>query len=153
MTTGALATRQLVGARLKRLQGAAYLNELANDPRIRPTCGTDGSSRLDFAEFVADARNHAVAWDRGAFMFAWDGPHTYEVHVMVEPGGRGRDAYRVAQAGISYIVAEGADRIWARVGRNDVALRHYTRTAGFKRCGTLDETYDVYDWRKPCLQR
>jgi hypothetical protein len=145
-----------VCGRLTRLHGTAFLNELANHPRVRPTCGTDGREYLDFTPFVSDPRNHAVAWEHGAFMFDWTAPHTYEVHVMVHPDGRGPDAYRMAKAGIAYIVAEGADRIWARIARDDMALRHYTRTAGFERCGKLGD-YDVYQWLKPrrprCLPR
>jgi hypothetical protein len=157
MTTGALI-EQVDGARLKRLSDAAFLNALANHPAIRPTCGGDGASFLDFTDFVANPKNHAVAWDRGAFMFFWTAPQTYEVHIMVLPEGRGKAAYRMAKAGISYMVAEGAERLWARV--TDEPLRHYTVAAGFTRCGTdsLDigagsVSYDLYQWTRPCRQQ
>ena len=152
MTMGAVKD-QVDGARLKRLSDASFLNRLANDPSIRPTCGGDGVSVLDFTDFVSNPKNHAVGWDHGAFMFLWTAPQTYEVHIMVLPEGRGKAAYRMARAGISYIVAEGAERLWARVS-ND-ALRHYTAQAGFTRCGTdcLDigfgpATYDLYQWKR-----
>lgn len=158
MTTSALAVKDQVRPALKRIFDAGPLNEFANHPAIRASCGGDGKSRLDFSDFVANEKNHAVAWDSGIFLFLWSAPQTYEVHVMVRPEGRGRAAYRMARAGISYIVAEGAERLWARVG-ND-ALRHYTAQAGFVRCG-VDSVdlgfgpviYDVYQWKKPCLPR
>lgn len=134
---------------------AERLNELANHPHIRPTCGGDGKSCLDLAPFVANPNNHAMVWDHGAFLFQWSGPDTYEVHIMVEPEGRGKDAYRMAQEGVDYMIAQGAERLWARVSSDTV--RHYTAHAGFAKCGTdtLDigfgpVTYDIYQWRKPC---
>lgn len=145
---------------LERHFDARRLNELANHPQIRPTCGGDGSSYLDLTGFVSNPLNHAVAWDRGAFMFQWSAPQTYEVHIMVEPEGRGRNAYLMAAAGIAYIVSQGAERLWARIARGFKALRHYVAQAGFSPCGseTLDigfgpVTYDLYQWKKPCLQR
>ena len=145
---------------LVRLSDAARLNALANHPKVRPTCGGDGRSALDFSPFVADLRNHAVAWEHGAFLFAWSAPQTFEVHVMVLPEGRGRAAYRKAADGIAYMLAQGMERLWARVAKDAHALRHYVAQAGFTRCGedVLDigfgpVAYDLYQWKKPCLQQ
>lgn len=142
------------------LTDAAHLNALVNHPSVRPTCGGDGKSQLDLTPVLANKKNHVFAWDHGAFLFVWTAPQTYEVHAMILPEGRGRDAYRMAKRGISYIVSEGAERLWARVAEGFDALRHYTTSAGFTRCGTdtLDigfgpVTYDLYQWKKPCLQR
>jgi hypothetical protein len=147
--TAALAFEEEIGAR--RQYHPAFLNELANDPRIRPMCGGDGP--LDFSAFVANPKNHALAWNHGAFLFLWTAPQTYEVHIMVSPEGRGREAYHMAHVGISYITAFGANHLWARVRKGDVALRHYTAQAGFEHCGTDvvdDVVYDLYQWRKRC---
>lgn len=139
---------------------ASRLNAIANHPGVRPTCGGDGKSELDFTPFVANRSNHALVWDHGAFLFFWSAPFTYEVHVMVLPEGRGRDAYRMASEGIDYIVAAGADRLWARVAENADALRHYVAQAGFTKCGadTLDigfgpVAYDLYEWRARCQRQ
>ena len=154
--TAALGLDGEIGA--CRLHDAAFLNDLANDPAIRPTCG--GSGPLDFSDFIANPKNHALAWSHGVFLFLWTAPRTYEVHIMVRPQGRGREAYHMAHAGISYIVGCGADHLWARVQKGDNALRHYTAQAGFTHCGTdtLDFgsgplEYDLYEWRRPCLQQ
>lgn len=135
------------------------LNELANDPSIRPTCGGDGKSFIDFSAFVADHKNHAVTWAHGAFLFGWSAPQTYEVHMMVLPEGRGRDAYRMAAEGIAYMAMFGAERLWARVDNGFPALRHYVAHADFTRCGgdVLDigfgpVTYHLYQWKKLCLR-
>jgi hypothetical protein len=139
---------------------ADRINALANHPEIRPTCGGDGVSPLDFSEFVANPKNHAVVWDRGAFLFHWSAPQTYEAHVMVEPAGRGRAAYRTARAGIDYLLAQGAERIWSRVAKGDDRTRHFIVAAGFRECGedTLDigfgpVAYTLFQWKKPCLQQ
>ena len=148
------------GTGLVRHFDAERLNEIANHPDVRPTCGGDGKSLLDFSEFVADPKNHAVAWDSGAFLFAWSAPQTYEVHIMVLPEGRGRAAYSKAAEGIAYLAALGAERLWARIAKDAGGLRHYTAQAGFVRCGSdvLDigfgpVAYDLYQWKKPCLQQ
>lgn len=145
---------------LYRTFDAERLNALANHPAIRPTCGGDGKSQLDFTAFVADRKNHAILWDKGAFLFCWSAPHTYEVHIMVLPEGRGRAAYRKAAQGIAYMLRHGMERLWARIDRNHPALRHYTASAGFTPCGSdvLDlgfgpVSYDLYQWKKPCLQQ
>jgi hypothetical protein len=58
---------------------------------------------------------------------------------------------------VAHMAAIGAERLWARVAIGHDALRHYTRAAGFTRCGrdTLDigfgpVAYDLYQWSKPC---
>jgi hypothetical protein len=58
------------------------------------------------------------------------------------------------------MLAHGMERLWARVAKDAPGLRHYTRRAGFVRCGqhVLDigagpVTYDLYQWKKPCLQQ
>jgi hypothetical protein len=144
---------------LTRTFSAERLNALANHPAIRPTCGGDGKSLIDLSAFVADRRNHAVAWERGAFLFQWSAPQTYEVHIMVLPEGRGRAAYAKWFDARAYMASHGAERLWARVEPGMKALRHYTRSAGLVRCGTdiLDigfgpVAYLLYQWKKPCLQ-
>jgi hypothetical protein len=157
MTMGALAVEDEVRPSLWRTFDTDTLNSLANHPDIRPTSGGDGRSRLDFTAFLKNDKNHALAWKHGVFLFLWTAPQTYEAHIMVLRRGRGKLAYRMARAAISYMVAEGAERLWARV--NNDALRHYTAQAGFVRCGSdsLDYgfgpvAYDLYQWKKPCLQ-
>lgn len=136
---------------------AQRINEIINHPAVRPTCGGDGASDLDFTVFVQNPKNHALVWDHGCFLFLWTAPDTYEVHLAVLPEGRGRDAYRMAAEGIDYITAHGAQHLWARVARGHNCLRHYTAQAGFVKCGTdtLDfgfgaVEYDLYQWKTTC---
>jgi hypothetical protein len=140
---------------LERHYDAARINELANHPAIRPTCGGDGKSAIDLTAFVADPKNYAMVWDRGALLAVWTAPQTYEVHVMVLPEGRGQDAYRMGREFIAYMVEQGADRLWARIASGTV--RHFAAQHDFIRCGTdtLDigfgpVTYALYQWKKPC---
>jgi hypothetical protein len=142
---------------LERHFSAERLNELANHPAIRPTCGGDGKSQLDLTSFVEDHRNHLAVWEHGAFMFHYAGPGTYEVHMMVLPEGRGKDGYRMAKEGIDYIVSQGAETLTARVPLMHDAVRHYAAHAGFERVdldvidiGFGPEIYDIYQWSKPC---
>jgi hypothetical protein len=147
-------------AALSRTFDVERLNALANHPDIRPTCGGDGKSFIDLGPFLADELNHAVAWETGCFLLGWSAPHTYEVHLMVLPEGRGREAYDHAGGMIAYMQAHGAERLWARVAKAARGLRHYTWHAGFRPCGehTLNlgfgpVSYDLYQWTSPCLQQ
>jgi hypothetical protein len=144
---------------LERHYDAARINELANHPAIRPTCGGDGKSQIDLTAFVADPKNHAMVWDRGYLLAVWTGPQTYEIHVAVLPEGRGRDAYRMVAEFVAYMAEHGAERLWARVAEHSDGLRHYTAQAGFTRCdrdaidiGFGPVTYDIYQWKAPCRQ-
>ena len=137
---------------LQRHFDAARLNEIANHPDVRPTCGGDGKSEIDLRPFLADRNNHALLWEHGYFLFFWSAPHTYEVHMAVLPEGRGREAYRLWDDARDYIVQAGAERLWARIAHNFNSLHHYTAQAGFERCGTWG-SYDLYQWVQRCLQR
>ena len=144
---------------LQRHFDAHRLNEIANHPEVRPTCGGDGKSLLDFASFVSNPKNYALVWDQGALLFHWSAPYTYEVHVMVLPEGRGKDAYHTIKKGIEDVLSLGAERIWARVADGFDGLRHITAQMGFTKCGSdlLDIgsgpiTYELYQREKRCLQ-
>lgn len=137
---------------------AALLNQIANRPDVRPSCGGDGRSYLDFEPVMADEKNQAVVWEDGALLFIWTAPATYEVHVMVAPEGRGREAYRHVREGLDWMIGRGAERLWARIPNAQV--RHLAAQMGFARCGTdvLDigsgpVMYDLYQWVKPCRQQ
>ena len=130
-----------LASRIQRHFDAERLNEIANDPDVRPTCGGDGKSYLNFDAFVSDPKNHALVWDQGALLFYWTAPETYELHVMVLPEGRGKDAYRMVQEGIDCLIASGALHLWARVAHNFNALRHLAAHTGFIKCGT--DTLDI----------
>lgn len=145
---------------LSRTFDAERINALVNHPAIRPTCGGDGKSFLDFTAFLASDKNHALVWRGGCFLLGWSAPQTYEVHCAVLPEGRGRGAYAKARSMVAHMTALGAERLWARVQTNADGLRHFTAQAGFSRCGedTIDLgfgpiSYTLYQWTKPCLQQ
>jgi hypothetical protein len=133
------------------------LNALANHPEIRPTCGGDGKSFIDLTPFVNDRHNHALLWSNGYFLYLWTAPQTFEVHAVVLKEGRGLPAYRAASHSIEYMVAHGAERLWARIDPTHRALRHFAASNGFERCGQHvtdigfgPVIYDLYQWKKPC---
>ena len=140
---------------LERHYDAACLNELVNHPKVRPTCGGDGASLLDFSSYVRDRSNHVLVWDHGFFMFSPVDDKTYMVDIGILPEGRGRDAYRLAKLGLAYIASQGAERVLALVSPKMKALRHYAVQAGFEPLGTSTSldigfgpvTYDLYEWK------
>lgn len=147
-------------ADIQRHFDAHRLNEIANHPDVRPTCGGDGKSVLDFTSFISDPRNYAFVWGHGAIMFHWSEPGTYEVHVMVLPEGRGSEAYHATRKAVDTMLGLGSERLLARVAKGYRALKHFASCAGFSKCGisVLDigfgpVTYDIYQREQRCLQQ
>lgn len=139
---------------------AERLNQLANNPIIRPYLGGDPETELDLTDFVNEPKNVVLLGEHGGFLFAWTAPYTFEVHVMLLPEGRGSNGYQLALEALARIQEFGAGHIWARIRPEYKHLRHFTRAAGFTPCGidvldlgTGPVTYNLFHWRKcPCHQ-
>lgn len=71
-----------------------FVNRVCNHPDVRSWLGGEG--RLDFAPFLSDRNNIALATEHGCFLFHRHLPHVYEVHTAFLPGGRGRHAVQAA---------------------------------------------------------
>lgn len=130
------------------------LNELVNDPAIRPFVGGDGKSYIDLAAHLS-AENYYLSGEYGGFFCQWTAPQTYEIHTFVLPEGRGAWAAQFARAGRDFMEGEGASHLWTRVEDGARNVKAFTLRAGFKPCGeqTLDlgggpVRYELLNWRK-----
>lgn len=86
---------------IRRTMDAVFLNDLANDPCVRPWLGGEGE--LDLAPMITDLRNVAIRTDHGAWVFHNLGAGTYEVHTMFRPAGRGKALLAAAKDALTYL--------------------------------------------------
>ncbi len=67
-----------------RTLDAAFLNEVANDPEVRPFLGRSGA--LDLAPLISDPNNYCFVCDQGGFVGIKLQPGLYELHTIFRPG-------------------------------------------------------------------
>lgn len=137
---------------------AALINGFANHPDIRPHIG--GKDTLDLSAVTHDP-HVALFGEYGGFCLTWTAPHSYEIHTLILPEGRGAWAEDFARRAFNYMIfiAE-ADQLWTRVHPDARHTALFTRRMGLKLCGTVPTDfgdgpaiYNVYEWRRPCPQR
>lgn len=126
---------------------AGQLNDLLNNPAIRPTLGGEGA--LDGSALLADRRNVCLIADGGGAMFAWRGPGVFEIHVFLF--ARGRAAIDLICAMLSRMAANyGARHIWALIPMASRNVRWCARQCGMKSLGPLtspDGEQELFDMR------
>lgn len=113
------------------LADAPLINELLNDPLIRPTIG--GNGELDITTLLSDGRNVCLFDERGGAFFRWSGPGIYEGHSFFRV--RGREAIRLGKQILSQLTCE---KVW---GATPLELKHvrlFNRLIGFASLGEID---------------
>ncbi len=122
---------------IARCFDAAMINEIVNNPTVRPTCGGDITQPLDLTDALRNEKNLFFIGEYGGFIFMWSAPGVYEIHAMVLPEGRGSWAERR----LSGLIATTKARLfWARI---DPTHRHVRMLA--YRCGFGPAGQDVLD--------
>lgn len=122
---------------LKRCADSNLVNDLANDPAIRPFIGGDITQPLDLTAAVENPLNIVLMGDHGGFLMAWSAPGVFEVHTMIRPEGRGVWAAEAAAlARDSMFDIYGATQLWTRVEEGADNVLAYAERGGMKRWGT-----------------
>lgn len=136
----------------------ARINEVANNPDVRPFIGGKISEPLDVSELVADHSNYALFGQHGGFVYAWCAPAIYEVHTLILTEGRGKWALDAAKMSLAMMAKDGAERVWTRVREDMRGVRAFTIAAGMRSrgCKMFDlggglASYALYDWKPSCL--
>ena len=118
---------------IRRTYDAGEINELINDPSIRPTVGGEGY--LDAAQIIADRRNIALVGDGGGALFVWRGPGVYEGHSFFLV--RGKEAVQLARA-ILAKMSRRATLIWGLTPKDLKHVHLFNRLIGFECLGEMD---------------
>jgi hypothetical protein len=81
---------------------AAYFNDLANDPQIRPFIGEE-EGVLDLTGAVENRANVCIAADQGGWILIQLLPGAYELHTLFRPKGRGKRFFLAAREAIRWL--------------------------------------------------
>jgi hypothetical protein len=120
---------------IERVFEPGTINDLINDPAIRPTIGGEGE--LDATALVEDRRNVFLSAPGGGMAFIWRGPGIYEGHTHFLC--RGGEALHLAKCMIGRLWTDFPVRmVW---GLTPVHLRNarwFTRKLGFQSHGVME---------------
>lgn len=116
---------------IRRTLDAAFLNEVANDPAVRPSLGGEGA--LDLSSIVADPVNLALVCDEGGFLLTPLAPGHLEVHSMFRPD-HGTAAIEAMREAMEWVFTRtDCVSIWSKVPKSNKAAKGFAR-AGGPRC-------------------
>ncbi|WP_374407425.1 hypothetical protein [Pelagerythrobacter sp.] len=119
---------------IRRTFDASSLNEVANDPAVRPTLGGEGD--LDLSDLVSDPTNFALVGEHGGFVLTPLSPGNLEVHSMFKPG-RGSATIAAMRSAMEWVFTRtDCVAIWSKVPKSNKAAK------GFARAGSLRALFE-----------
>lgn len=92
---------------IKRTMNAAFLNEVANHPEVRPFLGGMQNPILDLSPLVEDP--HCICLEvpgSGGWILQPILPGVYELHTLFLPQGRGRSYFEQAREALRMVFSE-----------------------------------------------
>jgi len=133
---------------LARSHDIARINEVVNDPDVRPFVGPVELGVVDLAPVVKRPEHWFLMGEHGGFGLIWSAPNVHEVHTFILPSGRGKWAVRAAEAMIDFARENGDTTLWTKIPPAFKNVGAYARMMGMKATGmvleTFDEPYEVY---------
>lgn len=119
------------GALVRRTLDATFLNEVFNDPDVRPWVGGEGV--IDVTTVVSNPANIALITEHGGWVLAKHETGIYELHTAFLKEGRGRFYVAATLEALRYVfTATDAVEIVTRVPEINRAAAMAARCAGFK---------------------
>lgn len=138
--------------RLERhVSDASRLNELLNDPRVRPWIA-NGQHIVDVTSQIANPNNVFLLGDHGACCFLQLMPALYEAHTAVLPEYRGEWTNALTEAAVNYMfLATDCYEVVTRVPKGHIGARTAAITRGMRyemtrenECVFMDRQRDVH---------
>lgn len=135
---------------MRRTMDAAFLNEVANHPDVRPWLeGPPGP--LDLTPLIEDSRNVVLLNEHGGFVYHFQEPGLYEVHSLLLPAGRSGSSLAAMQGLRWMFTATDCVEVSTRVPEANTAALGLTRAMGFsksfERPGNTFWTLTLERWR------
>ena len=116
---------------LTRATDASFLNEVCNDPTVRPFLHGRGS--IDLTAEIANADNVALQGEHGGMLMVQVVKGIFELHTNVLPDGRGPWALEMAHACMDWLFSRtNAIEVYTRVPAGNTAARALTMACGAK---------------------
>lgn len=140
---------------MERTFDSAWLNELANEPSIRPHVGP-GTHALDLTSFIRNKNNYVMRNDHGCFIGHHRGGGMYEVHTLMRRTGWGRVAFNAAKEGMSKMfLSTDCSRLVTQTPKSNRRAKGLTVMTGFKKDFERDSGFmgpteywsmNIWDW-------
>lgn len=122
-----------LGEVIRREFDATRINEVLNDPSVRPWVADATNDLIDISRLVENRNNFLLMGEFGGCLFVKILPGIYEVHTQVLKSGRGEWARNLSKACAHYIFTKSdAHEILTRVPRGHVAAKIFTLLTGFR---------------------
>lgn len=116
---------------LRRTFDATFLNQVVNDPRVRPWLGGDRKSRLDLQPAI-DAGAIALINRDGGFLFVPKGEGVFEVHTQFLPSVKGKAVWFAREAARYMFKTVGAEKLVTDVPEDNQAALALALKTGFE---------------------
>jgi hypothetical protein len=130
---------------IRETRDPAVLNAFAAHPDIAPHVG----GPLDFTAAIRPSTHYHFG-EHGGFCYELTAPGTYEVHVMIEPVGRGKWAWAALEESVSLMSARGAETLWARIRADDRHIAAFAQRGGFRDTGRRLDDWRIFERRLQC---
>lgn len=115
---------------VRRTLDATFLNEVANDPAVRPALGGEGE--LDLTDTVANPANLALVCSGGGFVLTPLSSGAYEVHSLFKPG-QGTAPVRAMRAAQEWVFTRtDCVSIWSKVPKSNRAAKGLALAGGLR---------------------
>lgn len=116
---------------IHRVFDAAFLNQVANHPEVRPWLGGEGE--IDFQPALNDANNIGLVTDGGGWLIHKLGPGLYECHTQFLPDQRGRHVVAAMREGFRYMFTEtDCMEVVSRIPDGNRGAEGLAQAAGFR---------------------
>lgn len=116
----------------------AFLESVANHPKVFPAVSCKGVARIDLDPIWADCV--ALEFDGGGFVFHRQDADVYEVHTLFLPHTKGVDDY--AEQALAHMFANGARLILTQVAKDLPHVRRFAERHGFVRFGGKENGWE-----------
>lgn len=115
---------------IRRTFDPAFLNEVANDPAVRP--GLQGAGAVDLTGIVANPSNYALQSDYGGFVLTLHEPGVYEVHSLFLPGHGTHPVRAMREAEEWMFTRTDCHAVLSRVPASNKAAKGFAITGGLR---------------------
>jgi len=115
---------------LRRTFEATFLNQVVNDPRVRPWLGGDRKSRLDLQPAIDEGAIALINRD-GGFLFVPKGEGVFEVHTQFLPSVKGKAVWFAREAARYMFKTIGAEKLVTDVPEDNQAALGLALKTGF----------------------
>jgi len=118
---------------IERTTDPQFLNQVLNDPAVRPWVADVADGALDMTPAVSNPENVCLVGEHGGFFLYKYDVGVFEVHSAVRPSGRGAWAKAAAKSVVDYMfTATDCVEILTRIPQGHLGAKALAEATGFR---------------------